>query len=143
MKKVLTVIGLGTPHANIALGEQVLLNLESLKYLKNHYRQVYKCLSADGTQVNLLINGETVTVQLNEKNIIIYNLLAVYGYKCKLTFESSEINVNYYLSSLSDTHRNHFLNNNVAKYLSMPVLSNQQAMWKGSVTAWQKNIKNN
>jgi hypothetical protein len=136
--KVIKVIGIGTEHANVALGEQVLLSLESLKYLKNQGRQVFRCLTNNGNSIKLLINGETVVVDKNEKNIIIYNLIAVYGNKCGLTFESTFLSVNSFLNSLSETHRNHFLNNNVAKYIPYPELSNQNKAWKGGITQWQK-----
>jgi hypothetical protein len=136
--KVIKVIGIGTEHANIVLGEQVLLSLESLKYLKNQGRQVFRCLTNDGNSIKLLVNGETVVVEKNEKNIIIYNLITVYGNKCNLTFESTFLSVNSFLNSLSETHRNHFLVNNVAKYIPYPALVNQNKTWKGQITTWQK-----
>lgn len=139
MKKVLSIIGLGTPYANICLGEEVLIDLDALKYLKNQGRTTFRCLNADSTMVTLkMYNDEVVTVPLTIQNIVISNLKNVYKSNCELTFDSNFFAVNCFITSLSETHRNHFINNNVAKYLPMPLLANQNRPWKGQINTWQK-----
>lgn len=138
--KVSKLIGVGQQYANICLGEEILINLDALKYLKNQGRTTFRCLNADNTMVTLkMYNDEIVTVPLTIQNIVISNLKNVYKSNCDLTFEKSTFfDVNCFITSLSETHRNHFVKNNVAKYLPMPLLANQQANWNGPITQWQK-----
>lgn len=141
MYKITKIIGIGTQYANIQLGEQVLIHLDSLKYLKNQGRQVYKCIvnNNDVESIKLLINNETFIVEKNVKNIIIYNLITCYNSKekCNLTFESNIYEVNSFISNkISEEHRKKLFDSGLVRYLQLPTLTNQQTMWKCKLNTW-------